>query len=269
MFDPETRKKVEKTRNRRLFREALAKRKLLSNESIESLEKAQLPSFAEIIDKQNGIIKCKICFEETHFLKFKKHLQGMRHQTKIEELKKQVKLSEKNEAELIKNIIDEDNFEDETTLMLGKRFQNPDENIQDPLEGAKSMEIEEDEDLQAQKFIEKNKLDLPSGFFDDESERKKFEDEEKKRIARLSKKVGIEEIGIKGVSKESRLEFMKFQEEIAKIENREENGEIENNVKEGGLGRELIQNDADFLVDRVSKRLEKLKKMREMKRNKN
>lgn len=266
MIDKETRIKIERTREKRLFREALVKKKLLSKEFSENLNSVKLPSFAEIIDKENNLIKCKICLEETHIFKFKKHLHGARHQLKIKELKRQIKLDEEKEANMMKNLIDKDEFFEEEAR-LGKRMLEENGEIQDPLEG--KMQEENNEKIE-EVFEEKNKIDLPKGFFDDKNEFEKFENEEKKRIRKLKKKVGIEEVRdrrFKGVRKEDMKAFLKLEEDVKKIENGElDDGSGGGGKHGGGLGRKLIQKDADFLVDRVKNRLERFKKLRELKK---
>lgn len=257
MLDPETRRKVERTRDRRLFREALAKRRMESEGLNVDLDKVKLPSFAEIKDKETKTIKCKICFEECHILKFKKHLTEERHLMKIEELKKQLMIDEEKEARMIKNVIDEDEFEDDA-LLLGKR--EPLEAL-DPEEAAKNM-VEE--------FEKKNKVDLPAGFFDDKKEQQKFETEESKRIKKLKRKAGLVEVKGKiagAKDKEGRELLMRLQEDVDKIEAGQAGKEAANGSNSlGGIGRDLIKKESDFLADRVKAKIERLKRLREMKK---
>lgn len=257
MLDPQTRRKVERTRDRRLFREALAKRRMESEGLNVDLDRIKLPSFAEVKDKETKTIRCKICFEESHILKFKKHLTEDRHLMKIEELKRQLMIDEEKEARMIKNMIDEDDFEDKEVL-LGKREQ---------LEPIDAEEVAKD---MVEEFEKKNKLDLPEGFFDDKKEQEKFQTEEMKRIKKLKKRTGMQQEGGKLgriQDKEGRELMMRLQEDVDKIQAGQlERQQAGDKAPPKGLARGLIQKESDFLVDRVKAKIEKMKKLREMKR---
>jgi hypothetical protein len=242
MLNEETREKAEKVRRRRLFQEALRKKRLLEGDHE---QRQNLPSFAQVDGM--GMIQCRICGEESvDLFVFKKHLTRRQHLGKLEELKKQVGMTEEKEVKLIKQVIEDDEVE------LGKR--------EEP-EDAKDSEAV----MQEENFDERNTVNLPAGFFDDKMERVKFDREQKKKVQKLRQQAGLEKTKIGVGERKLMSDLMRDVQKIQGFDVEEAPKEVEDN-QELNLGRQFINKDEDFKVNRLKEKLEKYKKMRELKK---
>ena len=287
MLDDEKREQIKQSQEKRLFQEALKKRNLLNNSK--AAEQSKIPSFAYIDNV--GMIHCKICGQEfTNLVLFSKHLSGRKHMQKVEQIKRQIGLTEQKQLELIKKKINDDDFEGGgQPPLLGKRG-NPEgqeDSLHDQIDAIKEMT----EQAEMEKFEDSNRIDLPQGFFDDEKEKEAFEKGENKRIWNLKKETYGEakakEIAAMPVDEDRRL-LEQLQKDVEEIEGQQRRSMVDDRLgggsagggaggasggsgggKEEGIGQRLVRDDRNFERDRVRERLERYKRLRANKRKQN
>ena len=168
MIDENTRKRVQDAENKRLYREALKKKLNARNQTNGEEDEVNLPSFAVV--NRLGLYQCAICQEVfSSKIEFINHLTKSKHLKAIEKIKMQIQMKPDEPAP-------------EVRTLLQKREQPETIEIQDPNE----------KDQDPEYFMEKNQINLPSGFFDDSQDAEQFKKEETLRMKKLMKQEGLD-----------------------------------------------------------------------------
>lgn len=248
-MDKETRNRVQNAETKRLYREAL-KKKLQTTQTndlnLVDEEEIKLPSFAFV--NRLGLIECSICGESFGSkIEFIGHLNRSKHTNAIEKLKMQVQMTPEQPAP-------------ELMSLLEKRDIPQIWEIQDPNE-----EKEQDPNY----FLEKNQISLPSGFFDDQEDAEEFMKAESVRMKRLLKAEGKDttyvNIQDKRAIDDIRNQLLDLDEKAQAVVSMAE--ENEPKTDRVNLGRQLIDQESVDEISRVQSKLDRLKALREKKKN--